>query len=177
MTVSSSFPVSNALVEQLRLPDGPKSFVFPVGVPGGDPLDYAKVPRDGQHLSGKWLHEAFAPAKTPYPLVTYQHVYGPRFYTWGSVMLRTAYDVKVLSPNSVEADNLFALVAAVLDEAELSVAGQSTLICRRVADLRSPDVDEEGTKIYMVGGTYEIWTDQPLSRRITGSFAADAVFV
>ena len=170
MTVSTSFPVSNALVQALRQDAGPKSYVFPDS-------DYAKTSRAGQRLAGKWLHEAFAPAKTPYPLVTYQHISGPRFYTWGSVMLRSAYDIKVFSPNSVEADNLFALCAAVLDEAELSVAGQSTLICRRIADLRSPDVDEEGNKIYMVGGTYEIWTDQPLARVIPGSFTMDAVLI
>jgi hypothetical protein len=177
MTVSTGIPIQTALVQTLRSSDGPKSFVFPVGVPGGDQLDYAKVPRDGQHLTGKWLHEGFAPEKATYPLVTYQHIYGPRFYTWGSVMLRTAYDVRAFSPNSVEADNLFALCAAVLDEAELSVAGQSTLICRRVADLRSPDEDEEGKKIYMVGGTYEIWTDQLIPQLMAGSFTAGAVII
>jgi hypothetical protein len=78
------------------------------------------------------------------------------------VILLPRYDVKVFSKNSVEAETLDALVAVVLDEAPLAVTGQSTLICRRVADLNLPDVDEEGQKIYMVGGTYEVWTDQPL---------------
>src|SRR6185503_15965055 len=127
--------------------------------------------------AGKWLHEGFAPEKTEYPYVTYQQIYGPYFYTWGSAMLTAGFDVKVWSENSVEANNLFALVAAELDEAELPVAGQSTLACRRTADLNDPDVDEEGKKVYAVGATYEVWTDQPLPRRIVGSFTMDAVIV
>jgi hypothetical protein len=48
-----------------------------------------------------------------------------------------------------------------LQNAALSVTGQTTLICRRVADVViPPDLDGEGKKIYQVGGTYEIWTTQ-----------------
>jgi hypothetical protein len=161
MTVSTGFPIKVALVQALR---------------GGGPLVSAIAAARGG-TAGKWLHEGFAPEKTEYPFVTYQQVWGPYFYTWGSVMLRAGFDVKVYSENSVEANNLFALVAAELDEAELPVAGQSTLACRRVADLNDPDVDEEGKKVYMVGATYEVWTDQPLPRRVTGSFTMDAVIV
>jgi Protein of unknown function (DUF3168) len=171
MTVSTSFPIQRAIVQALRQNSGPESYVFPAG-------DYAKPSRTGQQLSGKWLHEGFAPEKTAYPFVTYQQwPTVPAVYTWGSVMVLARFDVKVFSKNSVEANNLFALVAATLDEAELPVAGQSTLICRRVADLRSPDVDEEGQKIYMVGGTYEVWTDQPLPQTIRSGFTLDAVIV
>jgi len=47
---------------------------------------------------------------------------------------------------------------------QLTVDDMSTLICRRIADIpAAPDVDAEGKLIYQVGGTYEIWTDQPLS--------------
>jgi len=160
MTVSSGFPIKVAIVQALR---------------DGAGLVAAIAAAHESGAAGKWLHEGFGPEKTPYPFVTYQQVYGPYAYTWGSVMLRAGFDVKVYSENSVEANNLFALVAAELDEAELPVAGQSTLICRRAADLGSPDTDEEGKKIYMVGATYEVWTDQPLPRRITGSFTAAAV--
>ena len=171
MTVSTSFPVQRAIVQALRQNSGPESYVFPVG-------DYAKPSRAGQQLAGKWLHEGFAPEKAAYPIVTYQQwPTVPIDYLWGSVMLLARYDIKVFSKNSVEANNLFALVAAVMDDAELQVAEQSTLICRRVADLRSPDVDEEGQKIYMVGGTYEVWTDQPLPQTIGSSFTFDAVIV
>jgi hypothetical protein len=75
------------------------------------------------------------------------------------------------------ANNLGALVTTVLDEADLLVAGQSMLICRRVADLSDTDTDEEATKIYMVGGTYEVITDQPLPVTTPSSFSLDAVIV
>jgi len=167
MTVSTGFPIKRAIVQTLRYGHGPRSYVFPEG-----------HERAGEvALTGQWLHEEFAPEKTKYPFITYQQIYGPLSYLWGSVLLRAGFDVKVYSENSVEANNLFALVATVLDEANLVVAGQSTLICRRVGDLTDSDVDEEGKKIYMVGATYEVWTDQPLPRPVNGSFTADAIIV
>jgi hypothetical protein len=71
------------------------------------------------------------------------------------------FDLRVYHTDSVAANNLDALVLTTLNDADLSVSGQSTLYARRVADLSSPDVDDEGRKVYMVGGTYEVWTDQP----------------
>ena len=163
MTVLTVQPITRAIVQTLRFGHGPKSLLNSDG---------------SRALPSKWLHEGFAPEFTPYPFITYQPFPSiPRFYLWGSMMVVARYDVKVYSRNSVEADNLDALIATVLDEANLSVAGQSTLICRRVTDLRSPDVDEEGQKIYMVGGTYEVWTDQPLPTKTTSSFTMDAVIV
>lgn len=153
MTVSTSSPIRRAIVKRLRAPGGPRSYVFPAN---------DRLGRGGQVLSGKWLHEGFAPEKIDYPFVTHQQwPTTPNVDTWGSRMLLARFDIKAWSPSSVEADNLDALIATVLDGHTLSVAGQSTLICHRVSDLRSPDVDEEGTKIYQVGGTYEVWTDQP----------------
>lgn len=106
------------------------------------------------------IHEGFAPETTEYPFVVYNNVFAPYDFAWGSAMLRTAFDVVVFSENSVEANNIDALVIAALNEKQLSVTGQSTLICRRVNDLSSKDVDEEGKTIYQIGGTYSIWTDQ-----------------
>jgi hypothetical protein len=77
-------------------------------------------------------------------------------------MKYVGFDVFVWAENSVDANNVDALAAAALHDASLSVAGQSTLICRRTSDISSVDVDEEGKRIYQVGGTYEVWTDQPL---------------
>jgi hypothetical protein len=35
------------------------------------------------------------------------------------------------------------------------------MICHRVSDLNvGPDFDQEGKKVYAMGGQYEIWTDQ-----------------
>jgi len=83
-------------------------------------------------------------------------------------MILAAIDGFIYSDQSVEANNLDALVWNTVQDVDLmsiltaGITEQTTLICRRVADLSSDDVDEEGTKIYQVGGTYLIWTDQPL---------------
>jgi hypothetical protein len=49
-----------------------------------------------------------------------------------------------------------------LEDNLVAIDGQQTLICRRIAGVRLPEVTEEGKRIYRVGGTYRIWTDQPL---------------
>jgi len=123
------------------------------------------------------FHESFAPAKTNYPFVTYDRVSAPYDYDWSSVTLRSYWDIQVWSRSSVEAEDLDALVTTVLNDASLVVAGQSTLICRRYADLGDRDVDEEGQPIYMAGGTYEVWTSQPVPQHEETSFAADAVLL
>jgi hypothetical protein len=107
------------------------------------------------------IHEGVAPQETEYPFISYSIGFAPWGYTWDSVIIQAPLTVSVFHTNSVEAHNLDALVLAALQEAPLAVSGQSTLICRRVGDLSSQDVDEEGKKIYQVGGRYEIWTDQP----------------
>ena len=104
--------------------------------------------------------EGFAPPTTKYPFVVYNIVYAPYDFAWGSVMIESAFDVYVFGENSVEANNLDALVLGTLHNATLSVDSQSTLVCRRVGDISSQDMDDEGKKIYQIGGTYEIWTDQ-----------------
>lgn len=106
------------------------------------------------------FYEGFAPPTTAYPFVVYSMVYAPYDFAWGSVTIRTAFDISVYAENPVDANNIDALALAALHNVALSVTGQSTLICRRVGDLSSQDVDEEGKKIYQVGGTYEIWTHQ-----------------
>jgi hypothetical protein len=66
-------------------------------------------------------------------------------------------------------------VAETLDEAPLEVTGQQTLICHRVADIRLVDSDEEGHRIYRIGGSYEIMTDQIEGVRSPYRFTVDAV--
>lgn len=107
------------------------------------------------------FHEGFAPRRAEYPILTYQLVYAPIVRTWGSQGYYAGIDIRVFGEQSVEANNIDALVLNLLDDAPLSVTGQSTLLCHRVADFGSPDVDDEGRKIYMVGSTYEVWTSQP----------------
>lgn len=138
MALSSSAPIERAFVAKLR-----SNATLKAALPGG-------------------MHEAFAPEKAPYPLLTYQEVYAPYGYLWDSAMIFAGFDVTIWAKSSVDAKNIDALVLQTLQDASLSVDGQTTLICRRVADLRNYDVDDEGRKVYAVGGTYEITTDQPI---------------
>lgn len=138
MTLTTSAPIKRALVQTLR----------------------ANTSLHGQLAGG--IHEGFAPSKVDYPFLVYQLIYDPLAYTWGSMLHLAGFDIKIFHTDSVAANNLDALVLTTLNDAALSVTGQTLLYARRVADLSSPDVDDEGKKVYMVGGTYEVWTDQPL---------------
>lgn len=111
-------------------------------------------------LSGG-IHEELAPEPTPYPFLTWLQVAAPNEDDWTSRMIIGAFDAVVYSSNPVQASNLDQSVATVLEGATLTVTGQTTLIVRRLGSLRSTDTDAEGKKIYGVGGSYEIWTDQP----------------
>jgi len=138
MTLTGIAPIKQALVQALR-DDAP----LKAALTGG-------------------IHEALAPQRTEYPFLVYS-VYSSNFdYIWGSVIQRAGVDVFVFARNSVEASNLDGLVLTTLHDAQLSVGGQTTLICRRVANVSFPDVDAEGNRIFQVGGSYELWTDQPL---------------
>jgi hypothetical protein len=107
------------------------------------------------------IHEGVAPENVDYPfLVWTAAVPGVKEDTWNSRMLIALGDVVVVSRSSVEASNLDQSALETLDEASLTVTGQSSLICHRVADIRFADQDEEGRKVYRVGGSYEIVTSQ-----------------
>jgi hypothetical protein len=110
------------------------------------------------------FHQGFAPLNTKYPFVAHSLVTAPSSRTWGGsskdLVIQAVYDIEVWGTDSVEAENLDMLIAELFDEQTLSVDGQSTLIVRRVADLESEDIGEEGQKVYQVGGTYIVWTDQ-----------------
>lgn len=108
------------------------------------------------------IHEGPAPEGTKYPWLMYGLHYGPVDYLWGSALQTPGYDIFVFSRDVVEARNLDALVVQTLHDAALSVTGQSTLFSRRVLDMTFTDIDEEGQKVYQVGGVHEIWTDQDL---------------
>ena len=154
MAFTGIAPVKQALVHYLRASEELKALV-----------------------TSKGFHEGPAPSKATYPFITYHVHYAPMNYTWTSVTHEVGFDVFGWSENSVEADNLDQLLLILLQDAELEVEGQSTLICRRLSSLSLPQFDDEGKKIYQAGGIYEVWTDQPLLVRATqtGSFDADAV--
>ena len=109
------------------------------------------------------FHEGEAPRGATYPWLSYGLQYAPYEYQWGSAIIPSGFRIFVYSRDQVEARNLDSLVMQTLHDAALDVDGQSTLFCRRILDLSSTDVDEEGNKVYMVGGVHEIWTDQDLS--------------
>lgn len=107
------------------------------------------------------IHRAIAPSKTPYPFLVYRKVSAPYVRDWDQVEIRARYDVMVFAENSVEAENLDALVSQALNEVELQVDGQDVLLCQRIADIEGVDeTDEEGNRIYQIGGSYSIWTTQ-----------------
>lgn len=137
MVVATSAPIKRAIVQTLR---------------GSGPLVAA--------IAGG-IHEAIAPRKVRYPFIVYQLVAAPYSYDWTGVMVQAVFDVSTFAENPVDANNVDALITAALNEAALAVDGQTTLLCRRVADMpMGPDVDAEGHRIYQVGGTYSVWTDQ-----------------
>ena len=109
------------------------------------------------------IHEAVAPRKVRYPFIVYQIVASSYEYDWTGMQIHALMDVSTYAVNPVDANNIDALIAGALNDAALTVDGQTSLLCRRVGDLPTgPDVDSEGKRIYQVGGTYSIWTDQRL---------------
>jgi hypothetical protein len=117
----------------------------------------------GAYGTLKGIFQGFAPEETDYPFAVYNLIAAPYEDAWGSRMIIAAYDVFVFSRNEVEANNLDQSLADALDGAQLTVEDMDPLICRRVSDApMPPDLDNEGKKVYQVGGTYEVWTDQPL---------------
>ena len=106
-------------------------------------------------------HEGRAPEKVAYPhLVWTPVVPGVNEDDWSSRTIVALADVVLVSRSSVEASNLDQSVNDLLDEGELSVTGQEALICYRVSDIRLDEPDEEGRKVYRIGGSYQIWTNQ-----------------
>jgi len=150
MTLTTSAPIKQAFVATLR---------------ANNALRTADLPR---HRALTGFYDGLAPRKSDYPFLTYNLVAAPYEYDWTGLMIVSAIDGFIFSDQSVEANNLDALVWNTLQDADLmgiltaGITEQTTLICRRIADMSSDDVDEEGQKIYQVGGTYLIWTDQTL---------------
>lgn len=108
------------------------------------------------------IHWRVAPAKVAYPFVVVSRVAAPWKRDWDQQEIRSLWDVMTYAENSVEAENLDALVGEALNEAELTVDGQTQLLCQRVADIDGDDdTDEEGKRIFQIGSSYRIWTTQP----------------
>ena len=137
MAFTSSAPIWRALVARIR-----SNATLKAAIVGG-------------------IHEVISPEPVPiFPMVIYVPVVAPYEDDWGGRMIEAVVDVTAWSRSQVEANNLDQSLLEQLDAAELTPTGQTALICRRISDIRSVDVDEEGMKVYGVGGTYEIWTSQ-----------------
>jgi len=109
------------------------------------------------------IHEGFAPEKVKYPFMVYNLIAAPYGDLWGSRVIVAMLDLIAFAENGVDANNVDQLILNAFDGSQITVDGQTTLICRRLADIPlGPDVDSEGKKIYQIGGMYEIWTDQSL---------------
>lgn len=138
MAMTTSAPIKQAIVRQLRL---------------SAPLVAA---------SAGGIHWRVAPAKVEYPYLLVSLVTAPLKRDWDQVEIRSIWDIVAYAVNSVAAENLDALVTAALNEADLPVTGQTTLLCQRSADVPpDDDTNAEGTRIFQAGGSYSIWTTQP----------------
>lgn len=111
------------------------------------------------------INEGTEPRSSDYPYVVYSVAYSTREYDGTSVSLITDIDVWSISDEQVEAHTLDQLVANALEEKVLDFSGvdteQSSLLCRRIGDLSSLDIDGAGNRIFQMAGVYRVWTDQP----------------
>lgn len=108
------------------------------------------------------------------PFLTYGMVPGAVVDDFTGRQLRTLWDVWVTAEDQVEASRLASLMKLEVEDNLLPVTGQSILQCRYVSGLRDKEVTEEDKIIYRMGGTFAIWTDQPLNVNLTVT-AADTV--
>lgn len=110
------------------------------------------------------IAEGFAPRDKDYPFCVYDVVSSTRFYDWTGMHIRALFDVFIVSNDQVEAHNLDQLIIAGLHDKALDLdtgtSGQTNLYCRRTADLSLVDLDDAGEKVFQIGGSYSIWTDQ-----------------
>jgi hypothetical protein len=119
-------------------------------------------------------HEDIAPRNVTQDFLTYTLVDAAYDDDWSDRMIRSLWDVIVTSEDQVRASTTDSLVMSVLEDALLPitvepqgggdpVTKQVTLYCRRTAGIRDKEITEDDRTIYRVGGTYSIWTVQPLT--------------
>lgn len=140
MSTTGIAPVKQALVRALR----------------DDTALKALVGSDG-------INEGTSPRSAAYPYIVYSIVTSYREYDGTGMMLVTDVDVWSISDDQVQAHTLDQLVNDSLEDKTLQfegASGQSSLSCRRIGDLSSLDVDGAGHRIFQMGATYRIWSDQ-----------------
>lgn len=119
-------------------------------------------------------HEEIAPRGVTQDFLTYRLVTAPYDDDWSNRTIRSWWDIEITSEDQVRASTADSLVMNVLEDGLLpievmdesdppvAVTQQTILYCRRIVDLRGKETTDEGKTLYRVGGTYSIWTDQPL---------------
>ncbi len=119
-------------------------------------------------------HEEIAPRGETRDFLTYRLVTAPYDDDWSNRTIRSWWDIEITSEDQVRASTLDSQTAAVLEDSLLPIEVtdegdppvtttlQTILYCRRIVDLRDKEVTDEGKTIYRIGGTYSIWTSQPL---------------
>lgn len=141
MATTGVAPVKQALVRALRESQPLKDLV------GADGINEGTSPRDSD-----------------YPYIVYSITHSYREWDGSGMMLITDVDVWSISDEQVEAHTLDQLVNGQLEGKVLDFSGtdsgQSSLLCRRIGDLSSLDIDGAGHRVFQMGGIYRIWTDQ-----------------
>lgn len=126
-------------------------------------------------LPGDWS-EGVAPGDTPFPRGIFQLQYLPIEYDWTGFVALCGVVVTVFSDQDEgEAASLDQLVFTTLQDARLSVAGQTSLTCRRVSTLSLVEAAPDGTQtVWQKGGVYAVLAPQsnPSQRTLTGTLTS-----
>lgn len=123
-------------------------------------------------LLGDWS-EGFAPEGTAFPRGTISLQYAPSAYDWSGRVAFIGVTVMVYSKDSGQAASLYQLAFTSLQDAKLTLAGQTSLQCRQTSDIALQDVDAEGKAIYQTGGVFEVRVAQSNPALRTLTFTAD----
>lgn len=160
MAVSISFtgPIERAIIRKVRQTGELKSA-----------LDKSNPERGGG------IHQDVASRRERYPYFTYSLVTAPIVYDHGAgngttenegtLEIHALYDLTFWSDRKVEAEDLDRILGNILQRKEdLEVEGQTVILLQRVgpAAANGADNDVEGRRYVRIGGTYEIWTVQPI---------------
>lgn len=106
------------------------------------------------------ISEGMAPRKVRYPFIVFALVAAPLEHQFDGKQLHMLFDISAFAENPVDASNVNSLIADALDDQDLVVDGQTTLLCRRVAELPTgAERDSRGRRIFRVGSSYSVWTD------------------
>lgn len=121
-----------------------------------------KVLRDNAALiallpDDEHVYHRSAPQDADYPFVILSKQSGSPEYTFADWHDNELWTVKGVARagSAVEADDLDKAIKAALQDAELEIDGQATLLCRRDEDVNYGEI-EEGTQVHHAGAMFRI---------------------